>query len=150
ATGQTFTMSGYRRAMDLAAGRDRTEQTRTPNFTYFAGQAPVKQIAGLDGAMAYNVAANGNANRAADNVARDRRREMLYYPLTIVRAALDPSATLSNVKTHDGQRFVDVKTTNGATLTLGIGTNNLPTRVITMVDQANLGDVAIETIFADY
>ncbi|MGE3888296.1 MAG: hypothetical protein AB7H81_17820, partial [Vicinamibacterales bacterium] len=30
ATGQTFAVTGYRRAMDLAGGRMRIEQTRTP------------------------------------------------------------------------------------------------------------------------
>src|SRR5262245_21606423 len=84
ATGQTFTMKPYRRAMDLANGRDRTEQTRTPNFTYFAGQQPTKLTAGLDGDVGYNVAANGTATRATDVVARGRRLEMLYFPMTIL------------------------------------------------------------------
>src|SRR5438093_8661296 len=35
AHGQTFTMSTYRRAIDVAGGRARTELTRTPDFTYF-------------------------------------------------------------------------------------------------------------------
>jgi glyoxylase-like metal-dependent hydrolase (beta-lactamase superfamily II) len=151
ATGQTFTMTGYRRAMDLTAGKDRTEQTRTPNFTYFAGQAPVRLIAGLDGPIAYNVAANGTATRAADTVARDRSREMLYQPLTILRAALDPAATFTNVRSSNGQRLVDIKTAGGVVLTLAIdGATKLPARVVTMVDNANLGDLAIETSFADY
>jgi len=40
ATGQTFTVSDYTRTMDVAGGRVRIEQTRTPNFTYFQGQQP--------------------------------------------------------------------------------------------------------------
>src|SRR3972149_3733664 len=40
ATGQTFTVTDYRRAVALVEGRVRIEQTRTPNFTYFQGQAP--------------------------------------------------------------------------------------------------------------
>src|SRR5436189_5418716 len=37
ATGQTFTVSGYKRAIDVPGGRARVEQTRTPNFAYFQG-----------------------------------------------------------------------------------------------------------------
>jgi glyoxylase-like metal-dependent hydrolase (beta-lactamase superfamily II) len=45
---------------------------------------------------------------------------------------------------------VDV-TTNGTTFTLAIdATTNLPTRVVSMADNLNLGDVAIETAFSDY
>src|SRR5438270_856226 len=44
ATSQTFTVTGYKRAVDVAAGRARIEQTRTPNFPYFQGQAAQKQV----------------------------------------------------------------------------------------------------------
>ena len=66
ASGQTFTVTGYRRAIDVAGGRARTELTRQPNFTFFQGPAAQKQVNGIDGAVAYNVAANGNASRAAE------------------------------------------------------------------------------------
>ena len=66
ATGQAFAVTGYKRAMDAAGGRVRIEQTRTPNFTYFQGQQPQKQVLGVDGDVAYNVAPNGMATRAAD------------------------------------------------------------------------------------
>lgn len=42
-------VSGYKRSIDLAGGRARIEQTRTPNFQYFQGQAPQKQVLGIDG-----------------------------------------------------------------------------------------------------
>src|SRR5436190_12690126 len=32
---QTFTVTGYRLALDVNGGRWRLDQTRTPNFTYF-------------------------------------------------------------------------------------------------------------------
>ena len=151
ATGQTFAVAGYKRAMDVAAGRVRIEQTRTPNFTYFQGQQPQTQVLGLDGDVAYNVAPNGMATRAADAVARSRRAESYHHPLTIVRAALDPAATLSNTRTQDNQRVVDITTANGLLFTLAIdATTKRPTRVVSMADNTNLGDVAIETSFADY
>src|SRR5580700_3919091 len=75
ATSQTFTVTGYKRVIDVAAGRARIEQTRTPTFVYFQGQAPQRQVLGIDGAIGYNIAANGTATRVADEVARDRRAD---------------------------------------------------------------------------
>ena len=149
-TGQLFQVSGYKRSIDIAAGRAQTEQTRTPNFAYFQGPQPQKQVFGVDGDVAYNVAANGNATRAPNAVAKDRRAELYHHPITIVRAALDPSAKLANPHDADGQRVVDVIIPAG-TFTLAIdATTKLPTRVVSMTDNVNLGDVAIETSFSDY
>ena len=151
AVSQTFKVTGYKRAVDVAAGRARTEQTRTPNFTYFQGQAPQKQVLGIDGDVGYNVAANGTATRVPNAAAKDRRAEIYHHPLTIVRAALDPAAKLANPRTQDNQSVVDITTANGLTFTLAIdAATKLPTRVVSMTDNANLGDVAIETSFADY
>ena len=151
ATSQTFNVTGYKRAVDVAAGRARIQQTRTPTFTYFQGQGPQTQVLGIDGNVGYNVAANGTATRVPDGVANDRRAEIYHHPVTIVRAALDPAAKLSNPRTQDNQSVVDVTTANGLTFTLAIdSTTKLPTRVVSMTDNTNLGDVAIETSFADY
>jgi glyoxylase-like metal-dependent hydrolase (beta-lactamase superfamily II) len=76
---------------------------------------------------------------------------MYHHPIAIVRAALEPGATLANVRTSGQERVVDVTTASGVTLTLAVdGATHLPTRVVSMGDQLNLGDVALETTFADY
>src|SRR5205809_3148241 len=151
ATSQTFTVSDYKRAIDVAAGRARVEQTRTPNFTYFQGQAPQKQVLGIDGDVGYNVAANVNATRVSNAVAKDRRAEIYHHPLTIVRAALDPAAQLTQPRTAGNQSVVDATTASGLAFTLAIdGTTKLPALVVSMTDNPNLGDVAIETSFTDY
>lgn len=151
ATSQTFAVDGYKRAVDVAGQRIRIEQTRTPNFAYFQGQAPQKQVLGLDRDVAYNVAANGTATRASTAVARDRLAEFYHHPIVIVRAALDPAAQLSNSRTLDNQRIVEVTAENGIKFTLATDTTtNLPTRVVSMAYNDNLGDVAIETSFGDY
>ena len=151
AISQTFTLTSYKRALDVAGGRVRIEQTRTPNFTYFQGQQPQTQVLGIDGDVAYNVAANGTATRTSNAVVSDRRVEIYHHPLTIVRAALDPAAKLSNPRTQDNQSVVDITTANGLNFTLAIdSTTKLPTRVVSMANNTNLGDVAIETSFADY
>lgn len=127
ATGQTFTVTAYHRAIDVAGGRGRVELTRTPNFLYFRGPAPQNQAAG------------------------EKRIDTLHHPLTAVRAALDPGATLSNPRTVGGERVVAVKTADDNSFTLAIDAKtNLPTRVVSMTDNAVLGDVAIETSFANY
>src|SRR5262245_11292474 len=46
---QTFTVTDYKRAIDVANLAARTEQTRTPTFAYFQGQQPQKQILGVAG-----------------------------------------------------------------------------------------------------
>jgi glyoxylase-like metal-dependent hydrolase (beta-lactamase superfamily II) len=149
-TVQTFTLTNYKREIDVVASRARVEQTRTPTFPYFQGQQPQRQIQGVAGDVGYNVAADGSATRVANAVAKDRRTEIFHHPLTIVRAALAPDAMLANARTANGQKVVDV-TANGVTFTLAIdATTNLPTRVVSMADNLNLGDVAVETAFADY
>jgi len=151
ATGQQFQLSGYKRSIDISGNKSRTEQTRTPNFAYFQGQQPQKQVFGIDGDVAYTVAANGNATRASNAVANDRRAEIYHHPITIVRAALHPAAKLGNPHDANGQRSVDVTTAGGLTLTLAIDdATKLPTRVVSMTDNPNLGDVAIETSFSGY
>ena len=83
---QTFSVTGYKRVDRRGSRRARTEQTRTPNFTYFQGRQPQKQVLGVDGEVGYNVAPNGNATRVSNAVAKDRRAEIYHHPLTIVRA----------------------------------------------------------------
>jgi glyoxylase-like metal-dependent hydrolase (beta-lactamase superfamily II) len=151
ATGQRFNVTEYKRAVDLTVGQSRTEQTRTPNFAYFQGPQPQKQVFGVAGDIAYNIGANGAATRASDAVAKDRRTEIFHHPITIVRAALDPTARLTNPRTAGKERIVEVAAANGLVFTLAIDeTTSLPTRVVSMTDNLNLGDVAIETSFADY
>jgi glyoxylase-like metal-dependent hydrolase (beta-lactamase superfamily II) len=151
ASGQTFTVTAYRRAIDVGAGRARTELTRQPNFAYFQGPAPQTQVQGVDGPVGYNVPASGDATRVGDAVAADRRAELLHHPITAVRAALDPAARLSNPRTEGGQSLIDVTTSTGQAFTLAIdATTKLPNRVTTMTDNTNLGDVAISTSFAGY
>src|SRR3989449_1699841 len=151
ATSQTFTVTDYKRAIDVAGGRARVEQTRTPTFSFCQGPQAQKQVFGIDGEVAYNIGANGTANRAPDPVATDRRMEIYHHPLTLVRAALDSNAKLSNPRTENSESVVDITTANNLKFTLAIDSaTKLPARVVSMTDNTNLGDVAVETTFADY
>jgi hypothetical protein len=151
ASGEQFVLSGYKRAVDVVNLRARTEQTRTPNFAYFQGQAPQKQVLGVDGDVAYNIAPDGQATRVSNAIARDRLAEIYHNPIKIVLVALDPESKLANARTAGSERAVDVETSKGLKFTLATdATTNLPTQVVSMTDNTNLGDVAIETRFADY
>ena len=151
ASGQTFTVTQYKRTIDVGAGRARTELTRTPNFAYFLGRSAQRQIQGIDGAVGYNVAPNGTAARIAEAGANDRRAEWLRHPIVAVHAALDPSSRLANFRTENGQSIVDVTTKDGRefTLTLDSSTKR-PTRVTALANNGNLGDVRVSATFADY
>jgi hypothetical protein len=143
-------LNEYTRSIDLPNGRLRVQQVREAQFL-FAGDLVQRQIQGLDGDVAYNMNAAGTAARAGEAAVRDRRLELLHHPITIVRAALDPAATLANRRTEGSEQLVDVTTAAGDTVTLAIDSGSfLPTRVISMASNPNMGDVAIVTRFADY
>ena len=152
ASGQTYDVTHYKRAIDVTAERARTELVRVPKFTYWQGLAPQRQIQGVDKAVGYNVSpANGTASRVAAAAADDRRAELLRHPVTAVRAALDPAAHLMNLRTEGSESLVDVHTADGRPFTLAIdASTKLPTRVMTPANNVNLGDVLVSTAFAEY
>ena len=131
----------------------RLRQVRSARFPYALATIQ-HQTQGIDGDVAFNVAdlAGAPATRASAAVARDRRAEMLHNPIAAVRAALDPNAKLSNLHEMKATNLqaVDVTTAKGDTFTLAVDTmTKLPASVTTMSDNANMGDVAIETTFSD-
>jgi hypothetical protein len=141
----------FKRVIDPGKGRMRVQQLRTAQFL-FANSPIQRQDQGLDGDVAYNVGMDGTAVRAGADAARDRHIEMLHNPIAIVRAALDqPGTTVSGLRTAQNQQIVEITTAKGEKLTLAIdAATKLPTRVTSMADNANMGDVAIDTAFTDY
>ena len=94
-----FTISDYTLTVDLSSGSSRTEQTRTPQFVYFRGPDPVRQIFGLDGEIAYDVGPDGTARRAPDTAATERRSTYYHHPLTLLRAASLGGVTAGPIST---------------------------------------------------
>ena len=140
----------YKRAYDLANTRARFEAIREAQYPFYQGEAAPRLIQGLDGEIAFNVNAEGNAARIFGAQAAGRLVEYLRHPITLVRAALQPTAKLSNARTQGNERLVDV-TVGGTTISLAIdAATKLPTRVIQMTDSATLGDTPVETRFAGY
>jgi hypothetical protein len=143
-------VTSFKRTVDLAAGRTRVQQERSAQFL-FAGPTVQRLDQGLDGDVSYNVGQDGVMTRAGDQATRERRIEMLHHPVTIVRAALDPAAKVTNRRQEGNELRVDITTPKGDVLTLAIdAATRLPLRVTSMSDNPNMGDVAIITSFSGY
>jgi glyoxylase-like metal-dependent hydrolase (beta-lactamase superfamily II) len=147
---QQFAITGYKRELDVAQGRQRVEQTRTPKFAYFQGPQPQTQIQVLDGDVAFNIGANGAATRLAIATAEgDRRVEFFHHPITALKAATAPVTTISNVRTVGNVRQADFAFRDRA-WTMTIDAAGLPLSVSSKTYHPNLGDVVMTTTFADY
>jgi len=110
----------YRRIYDLEHGRMYHQERRNDLFPFaiYGGHDFALQRQLLDGALAYNLNANGQAARGGD--ARDRRMWMHTNPIVAIRAALDDPNSVSNRRQENGLTLVDVKLKEGDILTIGI------------------------------
>src|SRR3989442_779820 len=146
-----FKVSESKRVLDFAGGRQRLEQTRIATFGA-PNPAPQKQNLGLDGDVAYNVAANGTAKRASTQTAKDRRMEMYHHPIGALRAALKQGTQLSNPRKEGNDDVVDIMTAQGDKFTLFVDSGTkLPSKVVSMTSGDTnwpLGDVTLETRYA--
>ena len=77
--------------------------------------------------------------------------EWLRHPLVLVRAALDPAAKVTNLRTEDNQPHVDIALPSGEMVTLGVDpATKLPSHVSARAYDPNWGDVVIEAQFSNY
>jgi Metallo-beta-lactamase superfamily len=145
-----WNITEFRETINPGSGRMRIRELRRAQFL-FAGATVQRQDQGLDGDVAYNIAADGKAARTSAAIAHDRRMALLHHPLTLIRAALDPAAKISNPRREGSQELAEITTAQGDLLTLAVdAATGLAARVTSMSDNPNLGDVAIETSFSDY
>jgi glyoxylase-like metal-dependent hydrolase (beta-lactamase superfamily II) len=153
----------YTRTIDLVHWRTRVQQRLKMDFVFAStvGQLGLNRTnETLDGDIAFNIGGGFLAGPptgtpqpqpAGAAAARQRRVELLAHPVTIVRAALDATSKLSNLRKQGDVQLVDVTIRQGDTLTLAVnGTSNLPVWVGYVGPNANLGDVAYRTAFAGY
>ena len=121
----------YKRTIDLEHGRTRVEQRLKMDFVFASevGQLGLNRTSEtLDGDIAYNIGAGflappGGAPQpqaAGAAAARQRRVELLAHPITIVRAALDATSRLSNLRRQGNLQLVDVTVRQGDTLSLAV------------------------------
>jgi glyoxylase-like metal-dependent hydrolase (beta-lactamase superfamily II) len=153
----------HTRTIDLEHWRTRVQQRLKMDFEFasMAGQLGLNRSSEtLDGDIAYNIGGGFLAapqkgtpqpQPAGAAAVRQRRVEMLAHPVTIVRAALDASSRLSNLRKQGDLQLVDVTIRQGDTLTLAVhGTTYLPAWVSYVGPNVNLGDVTYRTAFTGY
>lgn len=145
-----LTVSASKRSVDYGNGRWRLEQKRTPTYVTANMSPDQVQIQGVDGNVAYNVGANGAATRAAEQVGTDRHSELFHHPIGALRAALSEGAQVTNARTEENNDVVDVSVGDDKFTLYVDSSTKLPSRVVTMTYNVNLGDVAMTTEFADY
>jgi len=147
---EQFAITGYKREIDTAQGKQRVQQVRTPKFAFFQGPQPQTQIQILDGDIAFNVGANGAASRLGTATAEsDRRTELYHHPITALIAATIPLTTVSNVRAVGSVRQADFAFKDRA-WTMTIDAAGLPLSISSKTYHPNLGDVVVTTTFADY
>jgi len=143
----------YSRVIQLEPLRTRVRQRQVNDFVFAAvsGMRGTTSTQALDGDIAFNIGANGNAGRAGAAAVRTRRMEALAHPVAIVRTALRPSSRLSNRRSEGTRDLVDITIAEGDTLTLAVerGTS-LPAWVSWVGPDANLGDVVYRAAFTGY
>ena len=144
-----LTVTHFQRVMQFGAGRWRQDQTRVPNYVT-ANMAPQRQITAVDGDIAFNVNPDGTAVRQPDQVAKDRRAELYHHPTGFLQAIFSQRGIPSNTRTEGNFEAVDM-TVDGATYTMYVDpATKLPAKITSIVYNANLGDVLMETSFGPY
>ena len=147
---QQFAVSNYKRQIDIANGRQRVEQTRTPKFAYFQGPQAQTQVLALDGTTAFNINPKGEATRVAALAESDRLTDLYHHPLKLLRSTLDPKTTVANVRQTGAARQADITTAAGPAVTLTIDAAGSPVSASSKAYHPNLGDVVMTTTFSDY
>ena len=145
-----YEVENYRLQVDFANKRWRLGQDRTSTFLTGSPVYGERHIFGLDGDVAYDEQ-GGRTVRASERVAADRWAAMYHTPLGIVLLALDETSSVSNLREEEGQQVVDIAAADGTQFTLFVdGETGLPSKVMSSMSHATLGDVASETRFEDY
>ena len=145
-----LTVNASKRSIDYANRRWRLEQARTPTYVTPNTAPNQPQVLGIDGDVAYNVPATGPATRAAEQVTKDRQIEFFHHPIGALRAALAEGAQVTNPRKEGNEDAVDVALGNDKFTLYVDTTTKLPSKVVSMTYNANLGDVALTTEFGDY
>ncbi len=135
----------YKRSIDLVNGRMALTMSRRPAFPAVFDAGPARgaaPAAGVGAGARGGAAAGGGRGGGQPNpqTIRTNRLDMLQHPLTLVRAALDPAAKVTNFRQNGSQQSVDITTAQGDTLTLTVDALKRPVSVRTAVYHPNLGD----------
>src|SRR5262249_34066803 len=145
---------GFERIIDLEHGRMRVQQRLVQDFVFAYARnmnGDIRLNQSLDGDIAYNFGPDGKAVRAPAAALRARRIEMLGNPVSLIRAALQSGAKLSNLRKNGNRQVLGLTTTQGDHLTLAIESDtHLPAWISWVGPDNNLGDVTYRTSFVGY
>jgi hypothetical protein len=154
-------VDGLVRTLDYQHQRMHLTATNVQEFEFalpamMAAGTQVNQ--GLDADIAFNVGGNpfnpsagAGAVRAPAAQVRTRRIEMLDNPLSIVRAALQPSARLGAVHGSGAEQSLDLTTAQGDTVTVAFSTRTgLPAWMRWVAPHPVYGDLTYTTYFTGY
>ena len=135
----------------LANGRTRVQQLREAQFQFAGATWCSASAQGLDGDVAYNVAARRHDDACRRGGRTRSSRRTAPSPDHHRAGSARSAAKLANPRVEGNEQLVDITTAAGDAVTLAIDqSTHLPSRVISMSDNANMGDVAIVTTFSDY
>jgi glyoxylase-like metal-dependent hydrolase (beta-lactamase superfamily II) len=144
-----FEVTSFRRANDYVNKRWFLDQTREPRFVT-AVTTPQRQRLGVDGDVAYNIAANGNMVRAGAQIATDRANELLHDPVGFLQAAYAPGSEVTEDQPRGNLRWIRINVRGNKFAMLVDPTTMLPVRTQKIVYQPMLGDAMLETEFSDW
>jgi hypothetical protein len=149
ATPLAFTVTHYQRVFEFGRRRWRQDLTRIANGPA-ASAAPDRQIIGVDGDLAFDVAPDGTATRVAEPIARARRAELYHHPLGFLQAVFSGRGSVSHTRREGNLDAVDM-TVDGTTYTMFVDpATRLPAKITSPAHDANLGEVVMETTLANY
>ena len=143
----------FERTIDLEHGRSRVRQRNVTGFVFarVGNYGRTRQNQVVDGAVAFNIGADGKATRVSDAIARVRRMEMRAHPIVIIRTALTAGTMLSNLHVVGGAQVIDMTTQEGDRLSFAVNRiTSLPEWVSWVARDENLGDVTYRMSFFGY
>ncbi len=150
------------RVYDLENGRFLQRERRNFLFPFLApfGHSFALNQLVLDGDIAFNLNANGDAQRVGDSRGGGilqvdgphmRRMWMLNNPVVAVRAALDPDTTVVGPRVEEGVPVLDMTLAEGDTLSVALDPQTaLPAWVRWSNPHDNLAEVTFTTHLSGY
>ncbi|MEX2154172.1 MAG: MBL fold metallo-hydrolase [Gemmatimonadaceae bacterium] len=144
-----YEVTSFRREMDLVNRRWLLDQTREPRFIT-ANTAPQRQRTGLDGDVAYNIAASGNVGRVGGQTAVDRANELMHHPIGFLQASFAPGSEVTEDEPRGNLRWIRVNVSGNKFALLVDQATDLPVRTQKITYHPMIGDVLLETEFSDW
>ena len=142
-------MTSFSRSIDFANRRWRQDQTREPRFAT-ANTAAVRQRIGFDNGVSVDIVSDTLIRHGTARADSDRADELLYHPIGFMHVALSSGAKLADISFGDARQHVRM-TLGPAIYEIVIDpATKLPYSISRTVSNSMLGDVTLETRFADW